>query len=370
MFAKNSGYIARYHGKSGSLRMNATLGTNRAGSSLFQMKMFAENQEQVTRIWVDGDTAHIDGGAAGARHSDKGVGEFLTVTHGMMTELALLPAGASRRPVTFEPQLIMTRSDLNGMLFASMSHIPPWQRCVANAGGVEAGDEEVVFKTATYGDITISRKTGMMTRQALEGKDGAKLELVLEHLELNPTDESLAKARHGWSTEGAKDIDYFTQTQLPHLIAFQQVIQQVDRGELPLERLREVLRDKADFLRSYFRTYAPKPDPEEAKTWKEYIAYAKWEMSEKLKAKQGEGADTARIEAQLATPEVKAQVRELLARERADQVPDAAPLSAKGCAEFLVPTTGPGKDAFKLIEAAVAFALVSAEVELRIEECW
>lgn len=370
VFAKNSGYIARYNGKSGSKRMNATLGTDRAGSPLLQVVFAAENQEHATRMWVDGATVYLDQGAPGARHADKGVGDMLAVTQGLMTELSLLPAGAGDRPVTLEPRLFLTKSDLNGLLYVCMSHKPTWLGVVKGADRVEVGEEEVVFKTATYGDIAISRKSGLMTRQALEGEDGAKRELVLVDLELNPTAEALAKVRQGWSTEGAKDLDFFSQAQLPHIMAFQQVIVQVDGGELRLERLREVLRDKADFLRSYFRAYAPKLDPEEAKTWKEYIAHAKWEMSEELKAKAGEGVDKAQVEAQLATPEVKARVRESLARERVEEVLDASPFSAKECAEFLVPTTDSGKEAFKLLEEAAAFALVAAEVELRMEEFW
>lgn len=371
VFAKNSGYIARYEGQSKDQRLNATLGTDRAGTSLFVVEFLAGDEGHETRMWTVGDSLFLDSGAPDRRFVANGVRDALTMIEGLAAELSLVPGEDRPGPYTLEPHLFMTKTDLSGYLAAGFSSAPLWQAYVEHASSVKVTKEEVVFQTGGHGEIAISRKTGMMTRQTCPGEDGSKRELVLTGLELDLDAGSLAELRDGWSSEGAQEISFFSHIGLPHTLVFQRLLNQVDRDGVPVERLKKVLHAKGDFLRSYFRMFLPPMDPEEEETWKEYLENAKREKAEELKEKAADEVDKAGVDAWLATPEVRAEVRDALARDLAEDGEEKFSESFRTqCKDWYSPDSDEGKEAFEAMASAVHLAITAGKVEQWMGKFW
>jgi hypothetical protein len=108
----------------------------------------------------------------------------------------------------------------------------------------------VTFSTKDRGDLTISRKTGLLLRQTMPGANGAERVMELKDLRLNPGQAEITKISADWKTEGAKPLEgeMITLFRRKFIIA---LVEAVDNGEIKAVDLEKLLSTKREAIQEF-----------------------------------------------------------------------------------------------------------------------
>ncbi|WP_035606718.1 hypothetical protein [Haloferula sp. BvORR071] len=356
-YAKHSGFKAGYEARGKRSSLTATLAWDRAGDAVLQLQGVADDKPFGARCWNLDESAFLE--SDGQLWVDTKIGKIVQRFTELSRQLDL--SGDAKPPLTlaFMPRLLLAEDGLNAGLQVYDAALPPWGFDVMGSTAVDVDEQEVVFHTTGSGKISVSRKTGMMTKQEIMSKKGEKHELIISSLEMDLGREAVVEIRRDWSTEGAKEFDLKPLAQAAPLLVFQPIVAEVDSGQATPEKLKEVLAAKSGYLRSLLRIYV---DPwkdlsaEDQAQWKEIVLEAKKELG--LKEKPD-------------IPAMKAQLSDYLAKlpgQSSEELWNA--IFGKGFDELAKPATDKGREARKLIAEAVARAYSEAEAEQRVEDLW
>jgi len=355
IYAKHSGFKVSYESRGKGKSLTATLARDKSGDAVLHVQATKDGQSFEMRVWNLEDTMFVIAGGKVMAATD--MGKITKKLDEMSRELDLSSGSGPRVTYGFTPQFLLSGDSINGGLGLVNAAKPPWDSNVSNATAAEADAQEVVFHTPDHGKLTVNRKTGMMTRQEIDGPDGEKRQLLLSTLEMDPGREAVVEMRRDWNPEGAEEMDVKSILRATPLLIFQLTIGFVDLGVNTPDKLKEVLAAKSDYLRGVFRSYTKARkdiDPAQRERWQERVAEGK----KLMKAKPED-------------PAAKVEVRELLAKDRPVEAAEVfKAIFGKNLDELANTSNENGKEAKKLIGEAIARAYSEAEIERRVEEFW
>jgi hypothetical protein len=381
-FAKHSGHIATYEARSGAKRVTGTIGTDRAEEAFTHVVTSDNGKTIENRSWREDDCMNMqvawDDGAKtltmpGVRKS----GEALAAA---MRAFELESSDDIRYGL--EPYIYLTEQEFaSGLVFFQLPSRPPWLHQVKSGSVVEVGDAEVVFRTEKLGDMTISRETGMLVRQICgTGDDGKPRELKLVKLELDPGTQAVGKFRNGWSAEDSEESSFDKFHGSVIMLVFQQLLDRIDREEVSIDRLRELLEVNADLVRSSVRHCLATPDSETHEAYekhvKEHVDYFKAMAAYELD--QEPGGLTAeekkrRIKEMLEDPNSKIKVRDAILESvwpKDSTALVSTVLATADSKSALTAATPHGEKALVLMGEALAHAQFEARAADAIEKFW
>lgn len=374
-FGKHSGFKASYEARGKGKSLTATIAWDQAGDALCQVRVTQDGQTTESRSWNLDETMYLQEGDKLV--ADTSMGEIGLRHAEMSRQLNLSEAGRPVANLAYAPQFLLTGESFFAGLAVTKPPMPPWEDAVWESTSVDVDEQEVVFHTRGSGKITVNRKTGMMTRQEIPGKDGERRELILADLEMNPGRDAVIEIRRDWSVEGAKEIRFGHLKKTTLLLLFQSMIRKVDSGEATPAKLREVLAAKSAYLRKDFRKNIVKAtkemDAENRERWAASVAEAKQALSTKFEAELSRlpAEERARqLKEKLADPAAKTQVRDQMVEQFLNIEEVCVVLVGKKPDEMASTSTASGAEAKKIIAEAIARAYAETEVECRVEDLW
>ncbi|RYD41827.1 MAG: hypothetical protein EOP85_12075, partial [Verrucomicrobiaceae bacterium] len=192
-YQQEGGYLTTYHSEGNNKVLHVTLASAPAsGLAVLHVVSTKEGQRMEIRQWsTEPGNFFID--ANGKRSHVLGLREEIKALAAAFTD-----DGGKNVIGTFTPELLLTDTAV-AMVF-SMSSRPAWEDDVEGAELGKVTDESVTFITGERGELTISRKTGLLTRQFIkrEKNENRVLELVSHHKLLRADD--VAALTLGWCT--------------------------------------------------------------------------------------------------------------------------------------------------------------------------
>ncbi len=376
-YAGHLGFTAVYHSEGPGKSLDVTLGLDEgSGLSALHMTASKDGHAMEAKLWnTPVDEMYLASG------------QGIVCVKGVMTEVNSLRellksvTNQDKDDLRFELQLLasiwMTKNGIQPSLGIRSRNEPSWKSEVQNASVKAFDDKTVTFETAKWGLLTISRETGLMSRQSITSDDGEVRVLELRQFKINPGRDAITGISHGWSTEGAKQADAGAYSRAARLKLFQTLVDAVETGDADLEKLESVLKEQRPALRGFARPYTAEVGNSLATgdTWKKILGATKDSLRKQWTEKDGnKEADEAAFELYLAEPAIRAQVRDELGKSLSEIEESKKRLMWEifghaGDPE-LKATNKTGETAKAVIEQAMARAYIEAVMEQKMKEFW
>lgn len=239
-YADQGGYLASYESKGENKRLEITVGQD-FDSGVFVSRMEATHNgvKMSGRFWGLGDrTLFIDQGGKKARLRIPEMPEALVAL------LKRLGSEGAEIPKATEVALpsYLTKDTFSVGFVIATKRAPAWVDLLKRAEVLEVTADSVTFAQANYGKIRISRQTGMLIRQEINGADGEARILVLKQFTSHPKVSDLEAIYHDWDAAGAKATSSGQWRKLLLRRALQEIIDAIDPDEAALAKLADALK--------------------------------------------------------------------------------------------------------------------------------
>lgn len=381
-YAGLGGYIVTYRSEGDAKHLDATLAMDRAsGLGAVDMEAIRNGIRIVAKQWNNADDDFFV--HTGDGHLTR-IPAFRSLMNKALDDLAAaLPFPDVKRPqqaIHFSPELFLSATELHLALGFSSTDKPSW-RDDAEDGTLKAiNAETVTFETKDRGLLTIGRKHGLLTRQAVTAEDGEVRVLELRTLTLNPGRDAVAEISARWSTENAVTVrgvdEQFTHRAL-YVGLLQSLIDTVEEGETDLATLEKALADGRGKLRAIAGAGLTGPgnlfDDEtiDALLDSADAAIRDFWLQADPQAKEGDAAAFAAFRAK---EEVRTSIRDqiVVALIKLDGAKEGLLTPTLGAAggDALVAGTAVGKAAKAAIETALATAYCEAFLDAAMATRW
>ncbi|MEP4076526.1 hypothetical protein [Haloferula sp.] len=378
-YDETGGYIATYQGQSKDNTLGSTVAFDKAsGLCAVEVSGNSDGKDIQFRFWTTSDdTIFMDSGN-GRRARIDGIRSELSY----LVSFKKIASGLSDPITTFDLTLspgFLLEADTVGMgIRSTHDQKTDWFNAVKRASVQAVNKSNVVFRTKKHGDISISRKTGIMTAQSIPQKDGSDRSIKLTDLKANPGQENLEKISEDWSTLGAQKIAVGVYNAKTRRQTFQQVITGIEEGHADLGKLEKKLEEDEVRLRRFAdASITRKPDSlYEDPLWKKLLPDIKRATRRAwLKNIPGSKPATEKdFKIFLMNPEVRAGLRDTLIEKFAsvpgvsDKVPTdifQMPLN-----DALITTNEAGNAARNVIKESLTKAYLGAVVDRKMAAAW
>lgn len=376
IYQKQQGFIATYHCEGKTKSLDATLayddGSNRSAIILKGKK---DGDTFEMRHWTTDDgSVIIEQGPQQQRVS--GLRDELESLSRLMNKLGYLEEPSSPH-FKAPPRFALTKdSIICGLFLNNNRRTPPnWEEFTKDATLKSVAEDQVTFQSPKWGDLTISRKTGLLIRQSLKREDDEPLTLELTNIQLNPGEEAVAKLCSGREEKKAERVPTGTLTSSLRLLHFQSVISKIESGKGDLEKLETLLEDQSDTIRAFADSCLVEGPGTLAASdiWKVFLGKSKDELRKQWALKKnGKEEDEAGFERYLAEPATRKEFRDdtvkiLMAKE---DYTKRAMWEIFHIREALKTTDETGEHAKSLIEKALARGYFEALLDRKMVNFW
>lgn len=377
-YAGHLGFTAIYHSEGPGKSLDVTLGMDKgSGLSALHMTVTKDGNAMEAKLWnTVEDELYTDSGGGISRV--KGVATELNSLAGLASKCLTNPTKKEEEGGRqFVASMWITKDGILPTIGIRPRNEPTWKSDVKGAAVKASDDKSVTFETAKWGLLTISRETGLMSRQSITSDSGEVRVLELRQFQIDPGKEAITGISKGWSTEGAKQADAGVYTRAFRLKVFQAVVDAVETGDADLEKLESVLKEQRPALRGFARPYTAEVGNSLATgdTWKKILGATKDSLRKQWTEKDGnKEGDEAAFELYLAEPAIRAQVRDELGKSLSEIEESKKRLMWEifghaGDPE-LKATNKTGETAKAVIEQAMARAYIEAVMEQKMKEFW
>lgn len=371
------GFTATYHSEGPGKSLDVTLGLDEgSGISALHMTASKDGHAMEAKLWnTPEDEMYLASG------HDIGCVKGVMTEMNSLQQLAKSVTNQDKDDMRFEMQLVasmwMTKDGIQPSLGIRSRNEPSWKSEVQDASVKASDDKTVTFETAKWGLLTISRETGLMTRQSITSDDGEVRVLELRQFKINPGRDAITAISNGWTTEGAKTADAGAYTRASRLKLFQILVDAVETGDADLEKLESVLSEQRPALRGFAKPYVAEVGNSLATgdAWKKILGASKDALRKLWEQKDGSKVgDEAAFERYLGEPAIRAQVRDELGESLSEVEVSKKRLMWEifghaGDPE-LKASNKTGEAAKAVIEHAMARAYIEAVMEQKMKEFW
>ncbi|MBK1881291.1 hypothetical protein JIN85_02625 [Luteolibacter pohnpeiensis] len=285
------GYLAHYHSTMPKVELKGIIGLDRESGVGFARFDIEKDGNAITgKSWsVENGDYFVD--AMGTRG-------FLPGQIPEIDSLRKLFPGSKLDRSLSAPSLLLEGDGVVLNYMVSLSELAPetaWLKPASEGtlGGITA--QSVTFQTKEFGTLVIDRKTGLIREQTITDSKGIKRVLQLDDFKINPGKEALVDISSDWRVAGAKSmLDPNILIGSRHEI-FQQLIEVVGEGKMPMSDLDEFLAQPAlmDLCREIWKQHPDSIPPDHI--LKEVLRAIKDEAQKKwnTNAPTGEKSDLA-----------------------------------------------------------------------------
>jgi hypothetical protein len=374
-YAKLDGFTATYTSKGEGKSLKVVMGMDET-SDLGALHLTAtkDGRPMETRQWnTDNDELFMFGSWGG-----------LIVISGIRTELQSLselnkvlvaaPENAEAIKLRLTPAMLISKTTIHPGFDLIVEDVPTWTLHVRQASVQGSDETSVTFLTEEFGLITVSRETGLLTRQSVTSATGEVRVLELKEHLLNPGREEISKISAGWKTEGAKIEARGSRLAGLRLKVFQAVVNSADAGGLDMIRLEKVLGEQRDALRRFADGFTSEIGGSLAgeELWKEELE--KYRNQLRMGVLAGTGKfDEKEFEAQLADFQVRLKIRDELSKSldvEGTRRRVMWEIFGKMGRDELKATGKAGEAAKLLVESAINRAYLEAVLERKMTKYW
>lgn len=364
-YQKQRGYIAACHSEGPAKSLDVTLASDpESGLAVLHVVSTKGGQRMEIRQWstepgdfyidVNGRRGHV----LGVKEEIKALGNAFTNDGGKTT------IGA------FTPELLLTKTEVN--IAFSITSRPAWEDEVEEAKLGKVTDESVTFITRDHGELTISRDTGLVIGQSVEGENNEQRILTMVRHQKNPGQDAIVALTKGWSTAGAEPIDGDMLKKL-RLSAFQSLVQLIDDQPDALADLKKQMASRQEQLDA-FAALCIKNNPESALAgmeWEKIVgqvrsnAHKAWEkkVPEEKRNEEDFRRQWSKIKGQVLTGLLQGFERDETIRRNSLQ-------DIFGGGPGLKARTATGKEAKEFLESALCHAYLKETVQKQAGRHW
>jgi hypothetical protein len=246
-YRNQGGYIATYHSEGENKTLDATLASDLgSGMAVLHVIGVKNGQRMENRQWNDlpGDF-FID--VNGQRGCVTGWKEEMKALKDVLPGEGGEREGANA--MVFTPGLLLDKAQVGAELAVTAPAKPGWADKVVGAKLGEVNGKSVVLISAKYGELTISRESGLITRQSVAGEDGEERVLELVDYRKNPGEDAVITLSKDWEIAGAKPLGG-EQIQSTRVKFFQDAIDAIEEENLMLADFKEQLDSRKTQLRA------------------------------------------------------------------------------------------------------------------------
>ncbi|RYD19317.1 MAG: hypothetical protein EOP88_19440 [Verrucomicrobiaceae bacterium] len=364
-YQKQEGHIAVYHSEGKDKSLDVTLATD-PGSGLAVLHVISskEGQRMEIRQWsTEPGDFFID--ANGRRGHVLGLKEEIKALADTFTD-----DGGKNVIGMFTPELLLTGTEVSVVF--GMSSRPAWENDVEGAKLGKVTDESVTFITSSRGELTVSRETGLVTRQFIVGENNEQRVLELVRHQKNPGQEALVALTRGWTTEGAEPIDNGMLKNL-RFSMFQSLVEGMDEDPAHITFLKERLESHREQLEAFaVLCYRHSPDSKlVTMDWEKLVRDARVKMRKAWEEKVPEADRTEENFEKTwsaAKTEALATFQKLFERDKNLRTRVLQDLFGRG--NSLKATTDAGREAKELIESGLCGAFLKEVIRSNIGRHW
>ena len=364
-YQKQDGYITSYHSEGVNKSLDVTLASAPAsGLAVLHVVSTKEGQRMEIRQWsTEPGDFFID--ANGRRGHVLGLKEEMKALAAAFTD-----GGAEKIIGTFTPELLLTDNSVS-VLF-SMSSRPAWEDDVDGATLGAVKDDSVTFLTKERVELTISRETGLLTRQFIKGENDEKRVLEQVRHQKSPRADDVAALTLGWSTEGAEPIDNGMLKNMRFGL-FQSLVDGMDEDPARMDYLKERLESHQEQLDA-FAVLCLRHSPESPLArmdWGKLVRDARVKIRQGWEEKVPEEERTEENFEKTwsaAKTEAIATFQKLFERDKNLRTLVLQDLFGRKAA--LKATTDTGKEAKELIESSLCSACIREILRKEIDRLW
>lgn len=244
-YRQRGSYIITYHSEGENKSLDATLASDpEAGLAVLHLIFTKDGQRREHRQWsTDPGDMYLD--ANGQRGHITGIKAEMRSMEGIFSE-----AGKADIISAFAPKALLSKTRMNTSFSVSGNSNPVWSDELKDAKLVKVTDKAIAFLTEDSGELTISRESGLVTRQLVIGDDGEKRLLEQVSYRKNPDQEEIVALTKDWQTAGSRPIE---EGMLKGMRAsfFQDVIRLIEAEELTVDQLKERMESRAEGLADF-----------------------------------------------------------------------------------------------------------------------
>lgn len=246
-YGRNASHLARYESLGENKSLKCTLARDELSGLIVVHWMAHKGVERTEcRMWnTDDDRMYAS------------IGGALTVTRGLQEEVSVIEklgkvlANDGIKESQMYAFVLLGKESLESGLGFGASPTAPWESSLKEASVLSMDDQTITFETKEYGQLSISRKTGMLERQKIKGKEGEDRVLELKEFKRDPDRKVIEDMTKDWSTLGAKDANLVPYTLPLRLMLFQEIIKSVESGASDLGKLETTLDEQKEALRQF-----------------------------------------------------------------------------------------------------------------------
>lgn len=371
-YDRNPGYIATYEGKGRDSILEYQMAVD-TGSDLTVSKMvlIKGDQRSEFRVWNTGDDRWYFA-AGNELKIARGLSEELT---SLMELVRKVTTADAEIPKAFQSLLLEREGLSTGLGFKTGA--PPWLSVLEESAVRSADPDSITFETPKYGNLTISRATGLLLRQSLVSDKGDERVLELKDFKRNPGRDAVEGMVRDWPTLGAKSMNVGPIMVPMRLKLFRFMIESVENGSADLGKLEGVLEDQKEATRRFVKCCATNTvDSPVMRSWKK-ISFPSKEKIREIWLKDVPGSkedDEEGFNKYLNSSKFRKSFREtvvvaILKREgAADKL--TADLLGEGVWEQLKARDDAGQAAKEIIGKSLSRIYVEVIMERRMSEEW
>jgi len=375
-YAKQESFIVTYTSQGEGKSLEVTIGMDqRADLTLLHMIGKKDGQVHEVKQWNTPDDHFYLHAPAGLVRVDGVTNETRQLSK-VLSAFNDLVTGKANPPLTWHPHISMllnTKTVAMDMGFNKNSETM-WSSALAGATVHESDKETVTFSTVKHGRLTFNRASGLLTRQWIEGAQGEERVLIAENVWLNPGKEAVVRMSSGWDTKARTQSSAMMTASLRSSF-FQSVVDGVDEGKLPLEKLDTFLTEQRGALEQFADAcvYTGPGSLSSTPVWEQMVDALRDDLRAIwVKKNPGKTDDEKAFATFLTDPKLREESRDQFLKKM-DLMDGMKDPSLK---EFLPNGKRPqgktddGKVAAEKIETALTRAYVSAILDRKMTELW
>jgi hypothetical protein len=177
----------------------------------------------------------------------EGINDFLTTLEELIKSLTFLDPILANSP-QLSATMWLEKDTIGGALAYTKKNSWPYNALIADAKSITKKDDDYIFVSEEYGNLTFSGKHGMLLKQSIKGIDGEERVLTLSKIKLSATAEDVKNVSAKWQTKGAKKMPYPKNLFADLAQVFQATIQHVENGKTGAKSVAEIFDKQHELL--------------------------------------------------------------------------------------------------------------------------